>query len=86
MRVSYLGPKGSFTQIALTKYFGDDLVQVSQKTIGDVFRSVELNDADYGIVPIENSFEGSVNNTHDLLIGSDIQVYDEIQIRINRKW
>lgn len=84
MRVSYLGPKGSFTQIALTKYFGDDLVQVSQKTIGDVFRSVELNDSDYGIVPIENSFEGSVNNTHDLLIGSDIQVYDEIQIRINQ--
>ena len=82
--VSYLGPKGSFTQIALTKYFGDDLVQVSQKTIGDVFKSVELNDSDYGIVPIENSFEGSVNNTHDLLIGSDIQVYDEIQIRINQ--
>ena len=84
MRVSYLGPKGSFTQIALTKYFDDDLIQVSQKTIGDVFRSVELNDSDYGIVPIENSFEGSVNNTHDLLIGSDIQIYDEIQIRINQ--
>ena len=84
MRVSYLGPKGSFTQIALIKYFGDDLVQVSQKAIGDVFRSVEQNDADYGIVPIENSFEGSVNNTHDLLIDSDIQIYDEIQIRINQ--
>ena len=84
MRVSYLGPKGSFTQIALIKYFGDDLVQVSQKTIGDVFRSVELNDTDYGIVPIENSFEGSVTNTHDLLIGSDIQIYDEIQVRINQ--
>ena len=84
MRVSYLGPKGSFTQIALIKYFGDDLVQVSQKTIGDVFRSVELNDSDYGIVPIENSFEGPVNNTHDLLIGSDIQIYDEIQVRINQ--
>ena len=84
MRVSYLGPKGSFTQIALIKYFGDDLDQVSKKTIGDVFDSVENNDSDYGIVPIENSFEGSVNNTHDLLIGSDIQIYDEIQIRINQ--
>jgi len=84
MRVSYLGPKGSFTQIALIKYFGDDLDQVSKKTIGDVFHSVENNDSDYGIVPIENSFEGSVNNTHDLLIGSDIQIYDEIQIRINQ--
>ena len=84
MRVSYLGPKGSFTQIALIKYFGNDHDQVSQKTIGDVFRSVELNDSDYGIVPIENSFEGSVNNTHDLLIASDIQIYDEIQVRINQ--
>ena len=84
MRVSYLGPKGSFTQIALIKYFGEDFDQVPQKKIEDVFRSVELNDSDYGIVPIENSFEGSVNNTHDLLIGSDIQIYDEIQVRINQ--
>ena len=84
MRVSYLGPKGSFTQIALIKYFGEDFDQVPKKKIEDVFRSVELNDSDYGIVPIENSFEGSVNNTHDLLIGSDIQIYDEIQVRINQ--
>ena len=70
MRVSYLGPKGSFTQIALIKYFGEDFDQVPQKKIEDVFRSVELNDSDYGIVPIENSFEGSVNNTHGYYLPS----------------
>ncbi len=84
MRISYLGPNGSFTQIALIKYFGEDSDQISKRTIGEVFDSVEKKDTDFGIVPIENSFEGSVNNTHDLLIGSNIQIYDEIQMRIHQ--
>ncbi len=54
MRVSYLGPKGSFTQIALIKYFSDDTEQVSKRTIDEVFKSVEIGEADYGVVPIEN--------------------------------
>ena len=62
MRVSYLGPKGSFTQIALIKYFSDDTEQVSKRTIDEVFKSVEIGEVDYGVVPIENSLEGSVNN------------------------
>ncbi|HJM71706.1 MAG TPA: prephenate dehydratase [Gammaproteobacteria bacterium] len=84
MRVSYLGPNGSFTQIALIKYFSDDTKQISKRTIDDVFKSVEIGEADYGVVPIENSFEGSVNNTHDLLIDSSINIYDEIQLRIRQ--
>tara|TARA_Y100001970_G_scaffold289971_1_gene421990 strand:+ start:4706 stop:5524 length:819 start_codon:yes stop_codon:yes gene_type:complete len=84
MSISYLGPKGSFTQIALIKYFGDGLNQISKRTIGGVFESVEKNHADFGIVPIENSFEGSVNNTHDFLMKSDLQIYDEIQLRIHQ--
>ena len=84
MRVSYLGPKGSFTQIALIKYFSDDTQQVSKRTIDEVFKSVEIGEADYGVVPIENSLEGSVNNTHDLLIGSNINIYDEIKLRIRQ--
>ncbi len=84
MRVSYLGPKGSFTQIALIKYFSDDMGQVSKRTIDEVFKSVEIGEVDYGVVPIENSLEGSVNNTHDLLIDSSINIYDEIQLRIRQ--
>ena len=79
MNISYLGPKGSFTQIALINYFGEGLNQISKRTISGVFDSVENEDADFGIVPIENSFEGSVNNTHDLLMASDLLIYDEIQ-------
>jgi len=84
MNISYLGPKGSFTQIALIKYFGEGLNLISKRTIGEVFESVEKKDAKYGIVPIENSFEGSVNNTHDFLMKSDLQIYDEIQLRIHQ--
>ena len=84
MRVSYLGPNGSFTQIALIKYFSADTKQISKRTIDEVFKSVEIGEADYGVVPIENSFEGSVNNTHDLLIDSSINIYDEIQLRIRQ--
>tara|TARA_Y100000996_G_C22503791_1_gene635522 strand:- start:525 stop:1343 length:819 start_codon:yes stop_codon:yes gene_type:complete len=84
MNISYLGPKGSFTQIALGKYFGENLNQISKRTIGGVFKSVESNESEFGVVPIENSFEGSVNNTHDLLMKSDLLIYDEIQLRIHQ--
>jgi chorismate mutase/prephenate dehydratase len=84
MNISYLGPKGSFTQIALIKYFGENHKQTSKRTIGDVFDSVEMNDTHYGIVPIENSFEGSVNNTHDFLMKSKLNIYDEIELRIHQ--
>ena len=84
MCVSYLGPKGSFTQIASIKYFGEGMKLISQRTIEEVFCSVEKGEAHYGVVPIENSFEGSVNNTHDLLIDANINIYDEIQLRIRQ--
>ena len=84
MRVSYLGPKGSFTQIASIKYFGGTIKLMSQRTIDEVFCSVEKGEAHYGVVPIENSFEGSVNNTHDLLIDANVNIYDEIQLRIRQ--
>jgi chorismate mutase/prephenate dehydratase len=84
MNVSYLGPEGSFTQIALIDYFGSEAKHVSERTIDDVFLSVQQQKVEYGIVPIENSFEGSVNNTHDLLIGSKLKIYDEVEIRIKQ--
>ena len=72
MKVSYLGPKGSFSEIALFNYFDGNTESVSQSSIADVFRSVESKKTDYGIIPIENSIEGSINNTHDLLLNSEV--------------
>jgi len=84
MKVSYLGPKGSFSEIALFNYFDGNAESVSQSSIADVFRSVEKKKTDYGIIPIENSIEGSINNTHDLLFNSDVIISGEIELLINQ--
>ena len=84
MKVSYLGPKGSFSEIALLNYFESNAVPIAVTSIADVFESIEQNVSDYGIVPIENSIEGSVNNTHDLLISSNISISGEIELPINQ--
>jgi len=84
MKVSYLGPKGSFSEIALLNYFESNAEPVAVTSIADVFESIEKNQSDYGIVPIENSIEGSVNNTHDLLISSNVIISGEIELPINQ--
>tara|TARA_B100000029_G_scaffold428837_1_gene438957 strand:- start:3476 stop:4294 length:819 start_codon:yes stop_codon:yes gene_type:complete len=85
MKVSYLGPKGSFSEIALFNYFDTSNTEsVSESSIADVFRSVETKESDYGIIPIENSIEGSINNTHDLLIKSDVTISGEMELLINQ--
>ena len=85
MKVSYLGPKGSFSEIALFNYFDTSNTEsVSESSIANVFRSVETKESDYGIIPIENSIEGSINNTHDLLIKSDVIISGEMELLINQ--
>ena len=84
MKVSYLGPKGSFSEIALLNYFESNAEPVAVTSIADVFESIEKNQSDYGIVPIENSIDGSVNNTHDLLISSNVIISGEIELPINQ--
>ena len=84
MKVSYLGPKGSFSEIALLNYFESNAEPVAVTSIAAVFESIEKNQSDYGIVPIENSIEGSVNNTHDLLISSNVIISGEIELPINQ--
>jgi len=84
MKVSYLGPKGSFSEIALLKYFDSNAEPIPVSNIADVFESIEINQSDYGIIPIENSIEGSINNTHDLLINSNVMITGEIELLINQ--
>ena len=84
MNVSYLGPKGSFSEIALLNYFDSNFDPIPLTSIADVFESIEKNQSDYGIIPIENSIEGSINNTHDLLINSNVIITGEIELLINQ--
>lgn len=81
--VAYLGPPATHTHLACLKYFGDSVQAIPKDTVQDVFETVEKNGADYGVVPVENSTEGSVNRTLDLFIDSELKICGEIMIRIS---
>ena len=84
MNVSYLGPKGTFSEIAVVHYFSNNINKIPKSSIEDVFKSVEKLEVDYGLVPIENSIEGSVNNTLDLLSVSKALITGEMELNINQ--
>jgi len=84
LSVSYLGPEGTFTEAAALKRFGNAIQGQSCATIDDVFRSVESGTADYGIVPAENSTEGAIGRTLDLLLQSPLQVCGEVMLAIHQ--
>ena len=82
--VAYLGPEGTFTEAAALKRFGTAIVGQSCATIDDVFRSVENGISRYGVVPVENSTEGAVGRTLDLLLQSGLYICGEVQLAIHQ--
>ena len=83
LTVAYLGPEGTFTQLAAIKHFGRAAQCVACATIDESLRLVEAEQADYAVTPIENSTEGSVGRTLDLLVGTSLQACGEVQLRIH---
>ena len=84
MNVSYLGPKGTFSEIAVINYFSSNVTKLPKFSIEDVFKSVQALEVNYGMVPIENSIEGSINNTLDLLSESKVVITGEMELTINQ--
>ena len=82
MKVAFLGPEGTFTQAASIKHFGHAVLASSLATIGAVFDAVEAGDADYGVVPVENSTEGMVTHTLDNFIRSPLKICGEVELPI----
>ena len=82
-RVIYLGPHGTYTQQAAMKFFGASSDFHSVQSIPEVFREVEAQNAPYGVVPIENSSEGMVSNTMDVLLGSPLHIVGEIKMAVH---
>ena len=68
LKVAFLGPEGTFTQAAVLKHFGHSVHALPLTTIDEVFHEVEAGTADFGVVPVENSTEGTVNNTLDMFL------------------
>ncbi len=84
LKIAYFGPAGTFTESAAKKHFGSAPSFTPFITIDDVFRSVESGNADYGVVPVENSTEGAVGRTLDLLMTSPLMICGEVGLRIHQ--
>jgi chorismate mutase/prephenate dehydratase len=84
LRIAYFGPAGTFTESAAKKHFGSAPAFTPWLTIDDVFRAVESGNADYGVVPVENSTEGAVGRTLDLLLTSPLMICGEVTLRVHQ--
>ena len=82
--IAFLGPLGSFTGSAAAKHFGHAARLLPQNTIDDVFREVESGHAHYAVVPVENSTEGAVGRTMDLLMSTPLRICGEVVLRIHQ--
>lgn len=83
MKIAFLGPDGTFTQTAALKHFGHSVDTISCFTIADVFRDVDLDLCNYGVVPVENSTEGVISHTLDMLVESPLKICGEVSLRIH---
>jgi len=78
LKIAYLGPEATFTHIAAIAKFGSSVAYRPLNTIGDVFSEVEKSQADYGVIPIENSTEGAISHSLDMFMDSDLKICSEI--------
>ncbi len=78
LTVAFLGPEGTFTHLASIAKFGTSCQFVPTETIAEVFLAIERSEADYGIVPVENSWAGVVPETLDTFMNSNLRVVSEI--------
>jgi len=83
LKVAYLGPPATFTHLAARQKFGACIDYHPVGTIAEVFSAVEHANADYGVVPIENSTEGAVTHTFDQFTGTSLKICAEIYLPIS---
>ena len=83
LAVAYLGPEATYTEQAAQNNFGSSAQYQALRTIPDVFASVERAEADYGVVPIENSTEGAVFHSFDMLVDTDLKIVAQVYLEIS---
>lgn len=76
-KVAYLGPEGTYSQLAALEFFGAEVELLACASIDDVFAAVHTESVPYGIVPVENSTEGAINNTQDCLVDTSTRIIGE---------
>jgi len=83
LQVAFQGEYGAFSEIATRKLFGLSVQAVPYETLEDVFKAVEGGDASHGVIPVENSLEGSIDTAYNLLLDSVLKVSGEMELKIS---
>jgi chorismate mutase/prephenate dehydratase len=84
LAIAYLGPEGTFSEMALTRHFGASVEALACASIDEVFRAAETGGARYAVVPVENSTEGAVGRTLDLLLSTPLRICAEVVLRVQQ--
>jgi chorismate mutase/prephenate dehydratase len=84
LKVAYLGPAGTFSEMAVAKQFGGTVEALAHDSIDEIFRSVETGNAGFAVVPVENSTEGAIGRTLDLLLATPLRICAEVVLRVQQ--
>ncbi|HET9031950.1 MAG TPA: prephenate dehydratase [Dokdonella sp.] len=84
LKIGYLGPEGTFSQQAVLKHFGRSAHGQPMASIEEVFQEVENGNADFGVVPVENSGQGTIQITLDMFLTSNIKICGEAELRVHQ--
>ncbi|HRN58689.1 MAG TPA: prephenate dehydratase [Chiayiivirga sp.] len=84
LKIGYLGPEGTFSQQAVLKHFGRSAHGLPLASIEEVFQEVENGVADFGVVPVENSGQGTIQVTLDLFLTSGLRICGEVELRVHQ--
>ena len=84
LKVGYLGPEGTFSEQAMGKHFGHSAHGLPLASIEEVFQEVEVGHADFGVVPVENSGQGTIQVTLDMFLTSNLKICGEVELRVRQ--
>ncbi|MDR3389849.1 MAG: prephenate dehydratase [Rudaea sp.] len=84
LKVGYLGPEGTFSEQAVRKNFGHAAHGLPLASIEEVFQEVESGNADFGVVPVENSGQGTIQITLDMFLTSNLKICGEVELRVRQ--
>ena len=84
LKIGYLGPEGTFSQQAVLKHFGHSAHGLPLASIEEVFQEVAAGHADFGVVPVENSGQGTIQMTLDLFLTSPLRICGEVELRVHQ--
>ena len=84
LKIGYLGPEGTFSQQAVLKHFGRSAHGLPLGSIEEVFQEVEAGNADFGVVPVENSGQGTIQVTLDMFLTSALKICGEVELMVHQ--